>query len=69
MIISIDNYYQIHYPKKAVAIVIFDEEDNILLIQNRRYTVGRLEWEVPAGRIEYGERIYSCKNCRHRNCV
>ena len=50
-----ENYYQIHYPKKAVAIVIFDEEDNILLIQNRRYTVGRLEWEVPAGRIEYGE--------------
>ena len=50
-----ENYYQIHYPKKAVAIVIFDEEDNILLIQNRRYTVDRLEWEVPAGRIEYGE--------------
>lgn len=51
----IENYYQIHYPKKAVAIVIFDKEDNILLIQNRRYIVGRLEWEVPAGRIEDGE--------------
>ncbi len=51
----IENYYQIHYPKKAVAIVIFDKNENILLIQNRRYTVGRLEWEIPAGRIEEGE--------------
>jgi len=51
----IENYYQIHYPKKAVAIVIFDENDNILLIHNRRYTVGHLEWEIPAGRIEEGE--------------
>ena len=53
----IDKYYQIHYPKKAVSIVIFDEEDNILLIHNRRYTVGRLEWEIPAGRIEEGENL------------
>ena len=51
----IENYYQIHYPRKAVAVVIFDKNDNILLIQNRRYTVGRLEWEIPAGRIEDGE--------------
>ena len=53
----IENYHQIHYPKKAVSIVIFDEEDNILFIQNRRYTIGRLEWEIPAGRIEEGESI------------
>ena len=53
----IDKYYQIHYPKKAVSIVIFDEEDNILLIHNRRYTVGHLEWEIPAGRIEEGENL------------
>ena len=26
----IENYYQIHYPKKAVAIVIFDEDDKSL---------------------------------------
>lgn len=53
----IENYHQIHYPKESVAIVIFDENDNILLIHNRRYTVGHLEWEVPAGRIEKGESI------------
>ncbi|WP_027219041.1 NUDIX hydrolase [Butyrivibrio fibrisolvens] len=51
----IENYYQIHYPKKAVAVVIMNEKEEILLIQNRRYTVDRLEWEVPAGRIEDGE--------------
>lgn len=26
-----------------------------LLIQSKRYTVMRLEWEIPAGRIEDGE--------------
>lgn len=36
---------------------IFDENDNILFIHNRRYTVGHLEWEIPAGRIEEGESI------------
>ena len=53
----IENYHQIHYPRKAVSIVIFDEKDNILFIHNRRYTVGRLEWEIPAGRIEDGESL------------
>ena len=53
----IEDYHQIHYPRKAVSIVIFDENDNILFIHNRRYTVGRLEWEIPAGRIEDGESL------------
>ena len=45
----IEKYHQIHYPKEAVAVVIFNEEDDILFIHNRRYTVGHLEWEIPAG--------------------
>ena len=44
-----------HYPKEAVAVVIFNEKNDILFIRNRRYTVGHLEWEIPAGRIEPGE--------------
>ena len=52
----IEKYHQIHYPKEAVAVVIFNEEDDILFIHNRRYTVGHLEWEIPAGKIEKGER-------------
>lgn len=53
----IEKYHQIHYPKEAVAVVIFNEKDDILFIHNRRYTVGHLEWEIPAGKIESDENI------------
>ena len=51
----IDKYHQIHYPHEAVSIVIFNEKNEILMIREKRYTVHRLEWEIPAGRIEDGE--------------
>ena len=51
----IDKYHQIHYPHEAVSIVIFNEKNEILMIHEKRYTVGRLEWEIPAGRVEDGE--------------
>ena len=53
----IEKYHQLHYPKEAVAVVIFNEKNDILFIHNRRYTVGHLEWEIPAGKIEPGENI------------
>ena len=53
----IEKYHQIHYPKEAVSVVIFNEKDDILFIHNRRYTVGHLEWEIPAGKIEPGEDV------------
>ena len=51
----IDKYHQIHYPHDAVVVVIYNDKDEILMIREKRYTVGRLEWEVPAGRVEDGE--------------
>ncbi len=51
----IDKYHQIHYPHESVSIVIFNEKDEILMIHEKRYTVHRLEWEIPAGRVEDGE--------------
>ena len=51
----IDKYHQIHYPHESVVVVIFNEKAEILMIREKRYTVHRLEWEVPAGRIEDGE--------------
>lgn len=53
----IEKYHQLHYPKEAVVVVIFNEKNDILFIHNRRYTVGHLEWEIPVGRIEPGEDI------------
>lgn len=51
----IEKYHQIHEPNESVAIVIFNEKNDILFIHNRRYTVGHLEWEIPAGKMEKGE--------------
>ena len=51
----IEKYHQLHYPHESVCIVIFNEKNEILMIREKRYTVGRLEWEIPAGKIEDGE--------------
>lgn len=46
--------------KSAVRTVIgyqgvSSDLDEILLIRSKRYITGRLEWEIPAGRMESGE--------------
>lgn len=62
----IEKYHQIHYPHEAVSVVIFNEKDEVLLIQSKRYTVMRLEWEIPAGRVEEGE---SKEEAVRRECM
>lgn len=62
----IEKYHQIHYPHEAVSVVIFNQDDEILLIESKRYTVMRLEWEVPAGRIEDGE---TKEDAARRECL
>lgn len=51
----IDGYHQLHYPHASVSVVLTRENGDLLLIRNRRYTLGQLKWEVPAGRVEPGE--------------
>lgn len=51
----IDTYHNLHYPNECVCVVIFNEKDEVLLIQSKRYITDRLEWEVPAGRMEDNE--------------
>ena len=53
----VEKYHQIHYPREAVSVVIFNERNEILMIREKRYTVQRLEWEIPAGKTETGETI------------
>ena len=62
----IDGYHQLHHPHESVSIVITNERGDILLTRNRRYTTGRLEWEVPAGRVETGE---SPEHTARRECL
>lgn len=51
----IESYHQLHYPHHSVAVVIVNEKDEIMMIQSKRYTTKRLEWEIPAGRVEENE--------------
>ena len=62
----IDTYYRVHVPGESVCVVIVNEKEEILLIQSKRYTTGRMEWELPAGRIEEGECAESAamRECR-----
>lgn len=51
----LNSYHKLHYPHESVSVVIFNEREEILLIQSKRYVTERLEWEVPAGGIEINE--------------
>ena len=62
----VEKYHQIHYPHDAVCIVVFNDKDEILLIQNKRYTLGKLEWEIPSGKVEPKE---SAEDAARRECL
>ncbi len=47
-----DSYHKLHYPHESISVVIINEKDEIMMIQSKRYITSRLEWEIPAGRIE-----------------
>lgn len=47
-------YHILHYPYESSGIVINDKEE-ILLIQSKCYVTSKLEWEIPAERIEENE--------------
>ncbi|MDE6052202.1 MAG: NUDIX hydrolase [Lachnospiraceae bacterium] len=51
----LDSYHKLHYPHESACVVIVNDQDEILLIQSKRYITSRLEWEIPAGRIEADE--------------
>ena len=45
--------YAVH--RGAVAIVALDEEENVYLVRQYRYAIGRSTLELPAGKLEVGE--------------
>ena len=62
----IEKYHQIHYLHEAISIVVFNENNEVLLTRSKRYTVMRLEWEIPAGSVEDGE---SKEEAARRECM
>lgn len=51
----IDTYHKLHYPHESVSIVMVNERNEVMMIQSKRYITTRLEWEIPAGRVEENE--------------
>lgn len=62
----IEKYHQIHHPHESISIVVFNERDEVLMIQAKRYTIKSLEWEIPAGSVEAGE---SKEEAARRECM
>jgi len=44
----------------CVAVVVLDDQDNVLLVRQFRYPVGKFLLEVPAGGIDAGEEPPDC---------
>ena len=44
----------------GVGILAIDEKQNVLLVQQYRYGASTFLWEIPAGKLEYGEDPFEC---------
>jgi ADP-ribose pyrophosphatase len=44
----------------AVAVLPFLDERTIVLVRQYRYPVGRVTWEIPAGKLDPGEKPRPC---------
>ena len=44
----------------GVGILPLDNDGNVLLVQQYRYGAQTFLWEIPAGKLEYGEDPYAC---------
>lgn len=44
-----NNYGYVHFKNRAVAIIPLDENDDVWLVGQERYTLGLWSWELPMG--------------------
>lgn len=51
----IEEHHLLDFDQQAVAAIVENERGEILFVRVCRYTTGRCEWELPAGRMEDGE--------------
>ncbi|MEM7112632.1 MAG: NUDIX hydrolase [Chloroflexota bacterium] len=53
----IDQHHFLDFEKEAVAVVVENAQNEILLVHAYRYITDTIEWEVPGGTMEKGETI------------
>lgn len=53
----VDQHHILEFDNEAVAALISNDQNEILMIQAYRYATNTIEWEIPAGGIDKGESI------------
>jgi ADP-ribose pyrophosphatase len=51
----VPRFHVLEVKEPSVACVAEDGAGRVLMVRSYRYVTGRLEWEVPAGRVDRGE--------------
>ena len=52
----IEDMHLVSFDIEAVGIVVLNEKNEVLLIKSHRYHTQSIEWEIPAGCIDDGEK-------------
>lgn len=53
----IDEHHIIEFERAAVAVLVENEQGQLLFVEAYRYPTDSIEWEIPAGGIDAGETI------------
>ena len=53
----VEQHHLLDFEKAAVAVLVENDQDQILLVHAYRYTTDTIEWEVPAGGLDAGETV------------
>lgn len=48
-------YGVVHFASVAAGVVVLDDDDNVLLVGQHRYTIDAYSWEIPEGGVAAGE--------------
>ncbi len=53
----IEKHHILDFEKEAVAVLVKNAQDQLLLVHAYRYPTDSIEWEIPAGGLDNGESI------------
>jgi 8-oxo-dGTP pyrophosphatase MutT (NUDIX family) len=53
----VPTFHVLRFKRPSVAALVDDDRGRVLLIRSFRYATDSLEWEIPAGVVDRGERI------------
>ncbi len=54
----IEKHHVLDFETEAVAVLVENDQDQLLFVHSYRYVTDSIEWEIPAGGIDEGESIF-----------